>query len=100
MDPFIAYLNYEGLARFCTEEYKIPSTENFKNYYMHLTNYSLNKDNPIFRLPDAQTNILDINSAHKRTLTSIWRSLEKMGINIAEIQAKIEELLIKFLISM
>lgn len=41
--PFIGYLNEEGLARFCTEEYAHPSANNINNHYMHLTNYSLNK---------------------------------------------------------
>lgn len=38
-----AFLADEGLARFCTEKYKQPNRDNFKNSYMHLTNYSVNK---------------------------------------------------------
>jgi len=38
-----AFLADEGLARFCTEKYKQPTRDNFKNSYMHLTNYSVNK---------------------------------------------------------
>ena len=41
--PFITYLNHEGLARFCTEDYAMPTAKNINNHYMHLTNYSLNK---------------------------------------------------------
>ena len=38
-----AYLSSVGLARFCTEEYKAPELENFKDFFRHLTNYSINK---------------------------------------------------------
>ena len=43
-----AYIADEGLARFCTEEYEPVSTSNLKKYYMHLTNYSVNKGSPNF----------------------------------------------------
>lgn len=33
------------MARFCTEKYLNPTSENFGNLYSHLTNYSLNKAN-------------------------------------------------------
>ncbi len=45
VEPFIAYLHDEGLARFCTEDYEPPSKTNIKNPFIHLTNYSLNKEN-------------------------------------------------------
>jgi hypothetical protein len=38
-----AFLADEGLARFCTQKYNKPTRDNFKNIYMHLTNYSVNK---------------------------------------------------------
>lgn len=38
-----AYVYEEGLARFCTSNYKRPDGMNMKNLFMHLTNYSLNK---------------------------------------------------------
>lgn len=51
-DPVEAYLCEEGLARFCTENYRYPTKENIKNMYMHLTNFSLNKNNENFVAPD------------------------------------------------
>ena len=39
---------------------------------MHLTNYSLNKDHPEFKLPDPSSDIFDINESNKRTLTSVY----------------------------
>jgi len=38
-----AYMSEEGIARFCTNNYKKPDGVNMKNLFMHLTNYSLNK---------------------------------------------------------
>lgn len=68
--------------RFCSENYEKPTTKNFKNSYMHLTNYSLNKDHPDFHLPDDNCDILGENQASKRTFTSVLKSLEKLGFDI------------------
>jgi len=42
-DPLRVFLYKDGLVRFATVPYKIPSSDNFDNLYMHLTNYSINK---------------------------------------------------------
>jgi hypothetical protein len=55
------------MARFCTEEYEIPSKENLKNVFMHLTNYSLNKKNWDYDFNQDG----DFHSGSKRTLSSI-----------------------------
>jgi hypothetical protein len=44
IEPLEAYICDEGLGRFCTENYQMPYAGNMKNMYMHLTNYSLNKN--------------------------------------------------------
>lgn len=101
LDPFIVYLNDEGLARFCTEDYQKPTNENLRNSYMHLTNYSLNKLNKKFIFPDPiKMNILEPNEASKRTLTSTWKSIETLGFKTEDIKAEIEDLIVKYLISM
>jgi hypothetical protein len=64
VDPLKIYLFDEGIARFSTEKYVEPSEENFKNTYMHLTNYSLNKNN-------TAKFIHNENEGHKRTFSSI-----------------------------
>ena len=68
--PLIAYLNEEGLARFCTEDYQKPSKENFNNFYMHLTNYSLNKLSKNYVHSEETT---EIHEGSKMTLTSFWK---------------------------
>ena len=69
VEPLRIYLFKEGLARFSTEPYKVPSKKNQGNMYMHLTNYSINCRNKgkfIFN-----KNADDADSGHKRTFTSI-----------------------------
>jgi tubulin polyglutamylase TTLL11 len=51
VDPVEAYLADEGLARFCTQNYRKPDAANIKNLYMHLTNFSLNKNSNRFKAP-------------------------------------------------
>jgi hypothetical protein len=71
-NPVKAFVCSEGLARFCTEPYEKPTKDNFKNFFMHLTNYSINKHSEIY---EESENILDPNNAHKRTLTSLYKTL-------------------------
>lgn len=54
VDPVEAFLYDEGLARFCTHNYKKPDNQNIKNVYMHLTNFSLNKNSQKFKAPGEQ----------------------------------------------
>jgi hypothetical protein len=42
-----------------------------KNMFVHLTNYSLNKDNENFK----QATSIDDDQSHKRTITSILKQL-------------------------
>lgn len=72
LDPLMVYLHEEGLARFCTENYEKPSKDNINNSYMHLTNYSLNKNSPNFKLPTKE-DVLNLNDASKRTMNVTWR---------------------------
>lgn len=42
-DPLRIFVYDEGLARFCTEPYEAPKSDNLDNKFMHLTNYAINK---------------------------------------------------------
>jgi len=48
IDPLRIFVYEEGLARFATEEYRPPRSENLDNKFMHLTNYAINKESPNF----------------------------------------------------
>lgn len=47
-DPLRVYIFDDGLTRFATEKYSTNAKELSKRY-VHLTNYSLNKNNPKFK---------------------------------------------------
>jgi len=42
------YVYKDGLARLATEKYEKPADKNFKNLFMHLTNYAINKHHDEF----------------------------------------------------
>ncbi len=48
IDPLRIFVFDEGLARFCTEKYETPKSDNLDNKFMHLTNYAINKLSPDF----------------------------------------------------
>ncbi|CAD8050067.1 unnamed protein product [Paramecium sonneborni] len=95
LKPLIAYINEEGLARLCTENYQDITSSNLSNVYMHLTNYSLNKNsqNYIIHPPDFQK----INLGTKRTYTSAKKTLMKMGIDVPKLKLRIEQTIVRFL---
>ena len=63
-----AFMADEGLARFCTEKYCKPTKANFKKMYMHMTNYSLNKNSETYVADYDIEDILSPNLGTKRTL--------------------------------
>jgi hypothetical protein len=44
-----AFVADEGLARFCTTNYKEPEGKNLKDAFMHLTNFAINKESEDFK---------------------------------------------------
>ena len=44
---------------------------------MHLTNYSVNKTSPTYVDESTVEDIFEINSGSKRTLTALWKQLER-----------------------
>jgi len=95
-NPIRIYLYKEGLARFCTDEYQKPSNDNLRNTYMHLTNYAINKNSEKFIFnEDANENTI----GHKRSLTSIFETIQKMNYNVDKIKSDIEDAIIKTLLT-
>ena len=75
IDPPIAFLNREGLARFCTEPYVKPTVLNTNKLdpSSQLTNFTMNKGNKNFQ---ATYEIEAENEGTKRTLISYWKSVK------------------------
>lgn len=76
-----AYVSEEGIARFCTANYKKPDGLNIKNQYMHLTNYSLNKQSDKFKFSGSDYSDLNSN-ASKQLLTNVFKKLVSKGCNV------------------
>ena len=74
-DPIEAYLANEGLARLCTENYRQPTKENMKNMFMHLTNFSLNKNSDNYKAPT--DDFLKSDNGSKRLMSSLWKLIEE-----------------------
>jgi hypothetical protein len=81
-DPIEAYLCDEGLARFCTSEYRQPNPQNMKNMFMHLTNFSLNKQSENYQEPDEEFLADGKDTGSKRLLSSLWKTLEEEGHDV------------------
>lgn len=87
VDPLIAFINEEGLARFCTDKYEVPTAENRnRDRASHLTNYSLNKNSPNFIHTEE---LIEANQGTKQTLSSYWKALENMGMDPKKVRGEI-----------
>ena len=70
VEPLKIFLYNDGLARFATEKFQKPRKKNFNNFFMHLTNYSINKKNPNFIQNHIEN---DEENGHKRSYLSVLR---------------------------
>lgn len=60
LNPFRIHVFRDGLARLCTSKYNKPTSKNLHKAYMHLTNYSLNKDSENFKQNTAAADPADL----------------------------------------
>ena len=97
-DPIEAYLANEGLARLCTDNYRMPTKENMKNMFMHLTNFSLNKNSENFVAPTE--NFQNEDNGSKRLMSSLWKALEEQGYDITQVKSKIIDTIRKTIITL
>ncbi|CBZ52116.1 putative tubulin-tyrosine ligase family protein [Neospora caninum Liverpool] len=84
-----AYISKLGMARFCTEQYRAPTRRNIDNPFMHLTNYSINKDNTTSFV--RSTDLHD-DSNSKRMLKDVLEDLAKDGVNIVNVWDQIKSI--------
>jgi len=95
IDPLRIYVYEEGLARFATELYTT-DPEHVGNNFIHLTNYSINKDSENFE----QNTDPHLAKGSKWTLSCLWKYLlENFGIDKAPIWDQVKDIIIKSILS-
>ena len=109
------YIHEQGIARFATEPYVAPKASNIDNLYMHLTNYSINKNNSAFvqnqggrkggiPVSDDESEEEEPGSddeeesGHKRSLNAILNILFQQGADPDKIMEEIKDIIVKTLI--
>ena len=98
INPIEAYLYKEGMVRFCTHNYKKPDQVNIKNLFMHLTNFSLNKNSQRFKMPGDEFQNDDKSS---KQLFSAWlKRFESEGKDVSELNEQIEDIVQKTVIAL
>ena len=100
-DPLRAYLCEEGLVRFATGKYS-KSLKSLKNRFVHLTNYSVNKNSDEFVKPtsNAEGNgVANVEDASKWTLTQLKQYFRDHGVDELKVMEDIKDCCVKTLIS-
>ena len=92
--PLRIYLYDEGLVRFASHEYT-RDNESLSNVYMHLTNYSINKNSASYTPNDDA----EVRQGHKWTLASLWQYFAEAGIDQKLVWERIKDMVIKTIIS-
>jgi tubulin polyglutamylase TTLL6/13 len=90
--PLRVYYYRDGLARFATEPYEKPSEKNLNRLFMHLTNYSINKESENYRQGTGEDG-----GGSKRSWRSVLSIIEKEygALKTGQLQEKIKEIIIK-----
>lgn len=94
-DPLTVYMYKEGLARFSTVKYE-KNFNNIRNLWMHLTNYSIQKNNENYvRCDDPEID----NYGSKWSFSALLRNLKSKGIDTKALMGRIEDLIVKTMLS-
>eukprot|EP00736_Rhodelphis_marinus_P003376 Rmarinus@m.23445 len=95
-DPLHILLYNDGLARFATEPYTSPNSKNLDEQFMHLTNYSINKNNENFQYNE---NAEKCDEGSKRSIKSVVDWLSEHGYDAQGAWDSIADVIVKTLIS-
>ncbi|XP_054725381.1 tubulin polyglutamylase TTLL13 [Anastrepha obliqua] len=93
VDPLRIFVYNEGLARFATNKYVEPTSENSSDLFMHLTNYSVNKRSSQYDLCDND----DCGSKRKFSAINNW--LRRHNYEVDGFWGKIDDIIIKTVLS-
>jgi len=109
VDTMKAYIAFEGMARFCTEDYNPPKSKTKRNnendekevdesLFAHLTNFTLNKKSKKYENNNDFEN--NENEGSKRLLSTIFRYLENDDIDVDEIKDDIRDICSKVVLAL
>jgi len=90
VDPIKLYIYDDGLVRFATKPFSA-SKEDLNDKFIHLTNYSVNKDNEDFEYNEAPGEFV----GHKWSLKTFWKYMECEGHDWARIWSRIKNVMVK-----
>lgn len=82
----------EGLVRFASEKYSNDSLDEADSKFSHLTNYSINKNNHKYVPND---DAVQEDSGFKWSISAFCQHMEKEGVDLRLMWAKIYDLIIK-----
>lgn len=95
-DPLRIYIYKEGLVRFATQNYS-KDLKSLKTRYIHLTNYSVNKKAPNYKLSSDTLNSDTLK--YKWPLSGLEEVYKSMGIVYSDVFNRIKDVVIKTLIA-
>jgi len=90
--PLKLFLFKDGLVRFASLPYELPSRKNLKKLEMHLTNYSINKESKTFV---KNVEIGENDKSHKRSFKKFFEILKNEGHDTEKIWRGIKDILLK-----
>ena len=95
LEPLLIYVYKEGLVRFATKKYE-SNSNSFKDCFVHLTNYSINKHSPDFiKNTHSDFNYL----GNKQSYKSLLKLFKFNGIDIKILKAKINDIIVKTILT-
>ena len=95
LDPLRIYVHENGLVRLATEQYN-DNFDDISNRFAHLTNFSINKNDPAFK---ATNDLSQDGTGNKWTHRPFWPWLKEHGYNPDEILKKIEDAFVTVIIA-
>ena len=89
INPLKIYIYQDGIVSFATEEYT-ECHEQINNKFIHLTNYSINKNNTKFSSSNSPY------SGHRWSLNTLWNYFsEKLGIDWKPVWENMKDICVK-----
>ncbi|KAH0788548.1 Tubulin-tyrosine ligase family protein [Histomonas meleagridis] len=95
LDPLQIYIHKNGLVRLATEKYE-ENVEDIDNVSAHLTNFSINRHNPLFKATD---DLSEDGKGNKWTHNPFWPYLDEHGYDSNKVRSQIEDAIVTVLIA-